>query len=100
MAKSIRWSLEAENDRFSILEYWKLRNQNTIYSKKLDQIFVKSTKQLIDFPLIGKPTVRDNIRLLIVKEYIIVYENSPEFIDILKVWDSRQDPEKFKFIKS
>ncbi len=100
MAKPIRWSLAAENDRFSILEYWKLRNQNTIYSNKLDRIFLKCTKQLRDFPLIGKPTAHENIRLFIVKEYIIVYENSPEFIDILKIWDCRQDPEKFKFIKS
>jgi plasmid stabilization system protein ParE len=100
MAKPIRWSLVAENDRFSILEYWKIRNQNTNYSKKLDRIFKKSTKQISNFPLIGRPTEHENIRLFIVKEYIVVYEISPEFIDILKIWDSRQDPEKFKFIKS
>ena len=98
MAKQVVWSLRAQKERKEILEYWRLRNKSTTYSKKLNQLFKESVKIITDFPQIGKPTDDVNTRIKVVRDYLIIYEETEFQIHILTVWDSRQDPEKLKII--
>jgi addiction module RelE/StbE family toxin len=94
MAKQVVWSPRAQKDRKEILEYWRLRNKSNTYSKKLNQLFKESAKIIADFPQIGKSTDEANARLKIVKDYLIIYEETETQIFILTIWDSRQDPDK------
>lgn len=94
MAKQVAWSILAQEDRKRILEYWRDRNKSTVYSKKLNQLFKDSIKIVIDFPHIGKLTDDKNARIKIVRDYLIIYEETETQIHILTVWDSRQDPKK------
>lgn len=98
MAKEVVWSLRAQKERKEILEYWRLRNRSNTYSKKLNQLFKESVKIITDFPQIGKPTDDVNTRIKIVKDYLIIYEETETQIQILTIWDSRQDPDKLKNI--
>ena len=98
MAKEVVWSLRAQKERKEILEYWRLRNKSNTYSKKLNQLFKESVKLITDFPQIGKPTDDINTRIKIVRDYLIIYEETETQIQILTIWDSRQDPEKLKSI--
>jgi toxin YoeB len=98
MAKEVVWSLRAQKERKDILEYWRLRNRSTTYSKKLNQLFKESVKIIADFPNVGKPTDDLNTRTKIVRDYLIIYEETESQIHILTIWDSRQDPEKVKNI--
>ena len=98
MAKEVVWSLRAQKERKEILEYWRLRNKSNTYSKKLNQLFKESVKLITDFPQIGKPTDDINTRIKIVRDYLIIYEETETQIQILTIWDSRQDPEKLKNI--
>ena len=75
---------------------WRHRNKSNTYSKKLNQLFKESIKIISDFPQIGKLTDDPNTRLKIVKDYLIIYEETETRIFILTIWDSRQDPEKLK----
>jgi len=98
MAKEVVWSLRAQKERKEILEYWRLRNKSNTYSKKLNQLFKESVKLITDFPQIGKPTDDINTRIKIVRDYLIIYEETETQIQILTIWDSRQDPDKLKNI--
>ena len=96
MAKQVVWSLRAQTDRKEILTYWLLRNKSNSYGKKLNQLFKESIKIIVDFPQIGKLTDDTNTRIKIVKDYLIIYEETETQILILTIWDSRQDPNKLR----
>lgn len=96
MAKRVVWSRRAQSDRKQILDYWRNRTKSNSYSVKLNELFKESVKIIIDFPQIGKPTDIGDARIKIVKDYLIIYEETEKQILILTIWDSRQNPEEFK----
>lgn len=98
MAKQVVWSLRAQKERKEILEYWRLRNKSSTYSKKLNQLFKESVKIITDFPQIGKSTDDVKARIKIVRDYLIIYEETETQILILTISDSRQDPDKLENI--
>jgi addiction module RelE/StbE family toxin len=98
MAKQVIWSLRAQNDKKEILDYWRQRNKSNTYSKKLNELFKESIRIIIDFPQIGKVTDDTKARIKIVRDYLMIYEETETQIFILTIWDSRQDPEKLKKI--
>lgn len=98
MAKQVIWSLRAQNDKKEILDYWRQRNKSNTYSKKLNELFKESIKIILDFPQIGKVTDDTKARIKIVRDYLIIYEETETQIYILTIWDSRQDPEKLEKI--
>ncbi|BBE19238.1 hypothetical protein AQPE_3414 [Aquipluma nitroreducens] len=56
---------------------------------------IKDSLQLIcKLPFIGKPTNKDNVRVKILKNYLIIYQITSTEIIVLSVWDNRQNPEK------
>jgi addiction module RelE/StbE family toxin len=98
MAKQVIWSHRAQNDKKEILDYWRQRNKSNTYSKKLNELFKESIKIILDFPQIGKVTDDTKARIKIVRDYLIIYEETETQIFILTIWDSRQDPEKLEKI--
>ena len=98
MAKQIIWSRQAHNDRLNILDYWIKRNNSATYSIRLNQIFEHTADLISKYPKIGKPTELEGIRFKIVKDYLFTYRETNEFVEILTIWDSRQDPKEFKRI--
>ena len=96
MAKKIIWSDQAHNDKKNILEYWTARNNSTTYSIKLNILFNYSIRIISKYPKIGRPTDFGNVRAKIVKDYILFYEEHSATINILTIWDSRQNPEKLQ----
>jgi addiction module RelE/StbE family toxin len=93
MAKQIIWSLRAQNDRKEIFEYWNNRNKSTTYSKKLNRLIKNSLQLISKYPLIGKKTDKENIRVKILKDYLIIYEVTEKQIIVLTIWDCRKNPE-------
>src|ERR1035437_8499482 len=96
MARKIIWSLQAQNDRKKILEFWIQRNKSKTYSLKLNKIFKSSAKLIAKHPNIGRHTDFGQVRAKVIKDYLIFYEETSDTINILSVWDSRQNPEKVK----
>ncbi|WP_372919836.1 type II toxin-antitoxin system RelE/ParE family toxin [Salegentibacter sp.] len=96
MARKIVWSTAANNDLLEILEYWNLRNQSKTYSKRLLKEFNLIIKLLQKFPELGIKTNRKNLRIKIFKAYKIFYEIGEYSIVILRIWDTRQNPNKLK----
>lgn len=99
MAKQIIWSHRAQSDRKKNLEYWKNRTESTSYSKKLDSLFREALSILKDYPqIVRKPTDIDKVRIKVVIDYLLVYEQTEDSIILLSIWDSRQEPEKLEKI--
>jgi toxin YoeB len=95
MAKQIIWSRLAHLDRFQILEYWINRNKSNVYSKRLNQIFEDTVDVISKHPKIGKATDLPDVRIKITGDYFFTYRETEITIEILTIWDSRQDPSKF-----
>jgi plasmid stabilization system protein ParE len=76
MAKQVVWSHRAQLDRKQILDYWQKRNKSNAYSSKLNQLFKEAIKIINDFPQIGKPTDDINLRIKVIKDYLIIYEET------------------------
>jgi len=94
MARQIIWTIRAQRERKEILLFWNERNQSSIYSRKLNELIKDSLQLICKFPFIGKPTNRENIRVKILKNHLIIYQITTTNIIVLSVWDNRQSPEK------
>ena len=97
MAKQVIWVLNAHRERLEILKYWEQRNKSKTYSKKLDFRFREALKLISKYPLIGKPTLKASVRIKIVEDYLLVYEITRKYIVVLRIWDSRRNPEELKY---
>ena len=91
MARQIIWTLSAHDERIKILEYWVRRNKSKVFSKKLNKLIVTAIKEVSKNPSIGRKTDFANVRVKIVRDYLIFYEVTPKAIYILSIWDGRRD---------
>lgn len=96
MAKEIVWTESSVRDRLEIFTFWLVHNKSAIYSNKLEELFNESVKLLAEFPHMGAVTDFKDLRVKIVRNYKIFYRDTPGRIEIIRVWDTRQDPKGFK----
>jgi toxin YoeB len=94
--RRIIWSYRAKVDLLGILDFYFQRNGTKVYSSKINLSIRKSIKLLSKHPNIGKITDVLNVRHLIQGDYLIFYEIRAETIEILTIWDNRQNPEALK----
>jgi plasmid stabilization system protein ParE len=92
--REIVWTRNSEIQLQEILEFFIARNKSNQYSLKLYNKFKSELKIAAQNPEIGIKTKLDQIRGLIVGDYILFYEILNDKILVLKVWDSKQNPEK------
>ncbi|HHH54800.1 MAG TPA: type II toxin-antitoxin system RelE/ParE family toxin [Bacteroidetes bacterium] len=98
MVRRIIWARRAQEDRKSIFSYWNKRNKSKNYSKKLNSLFNQSIKLLSIYPQIGRTTNKENIRIKVVRDYLIIYEFTDRELIILSIFDTRQNQSKLKNI--
>ena len=91
--KKVIWSDKARQDLLEILDFYNQRNGNIRFSSRLFKKILKDISLLSVHVFLGKQTDHENIRVLIVWEYLIFYENNPDTIFITNVWDSRRKTE-------
>ena len=94
MAREVVWTRKAIEDRKAILLYWIQKTKSKAYSIKLNTLFIKSTNLLAKEPYIGRKTDEKNIRVKIVRNYLVFYDVKPSQIILLTIWDSRRDTKK------
>lgn len=94
--KEIKWTLKAIHDKLDILDYWIERNKSKTFSAKLDKLFDKSIDSLSNQPEQGKKTTYKNIRIKIVRHYLIYYLIREQYIEVVRIWDARRNPKKIK----
>jgi plasmid stabilization system protein ParE len=98
MPKQIIWSPLSEKDFAQILGYL-----DTEWNEKVTNQFIDLTDSFLEqisnnpkqFPLIHrKKRIR---KCVITKHNTLFYRDSKKQIDILRIYDTRQDPKKLKF---
>ncbi|MDD2304407.1 MAG: type II toxin-antitoxin system RelE/ParE family toxin [Prolixibacteraceae bacterium] len=98
MPKPIIWSPLSENDFISILDYLQINWNEKVVSDFIDiteDVIGQITTNPTQFPIINK---KKQIRkCVITKHNTLFYRDRKESIDILRIFDTRQDPHKLKF---
>ena len=98
MPRRIVWSPLAEKDLIDISDYlianWNVKTVNQFLSL-VDHLILLVSKNPLQFPKINEEL---NVRkCVITKHNSIFYRVSSKQIDILRIFDTRQDPIKLKF---
>ena len=98
MSKQIIWSLSSENDFAEILAFLKRRWNNKVafqFISKTDHLLNQITKNPIQFPIIHKQL---KIRKCVISKYnALYYHVTTHHIQILRIYDTRQNPQNLKF---
>jgi plasmid stabilization system protein ParE len=76
-----------------ILEFYIERNKSTGYSKKLNSKITRTTRLMVQNPLIGIRTEIESVRVIITGDFQIIYEVLDKTILIIMIWDCHRDPE-------
>ncbi|GJN61293.1 MULTISPECIES: type II toxin-antitoxin system RelE/ParE family toxin [Elizabethkingia] len=82
---------KANIERRDILEYWIDRNKSKKFSIKLNKLIVGTIKQIAENPGIGRKTNLENIRVKIIRDYLLFYEFDESYLKVLTLWDGRRD---------
>ena len=96
MAYQIIWTEKANIERLHILQFWIDHNKSKVFSLKLNKLFISSIRDVAKRPNIGRKTEFDNVRVKIVREYLIFYEVIRRDLVILSIWDGRRDRRRLK----
>jgi plasmid stabilization system protein ParE len=98
MAKNIIWSPAAESDLKSVLSYldekWSALVVNQ-FINKVDSFVSLIAEEPKLFPIINK---KHNVRkCVLTKQNTLFYRENKDSIDIIRLFDTRQDPKKLKY---
>lgn len=88
----IIWSKRAEKELIHILNFYIERNGNTKYSTKLLDRVEQIVDLLISYPNLGHLTENRITRVITKDEFLIFYEVIENRIEIVSLWDGRQNP--------
>jgi plasmid stabilization system protein ParE len=93
MERRISWTEIAEQDLFSILQFWLHHNQSASYPNQLERWVGEALDLLIKLPQMGPLQTSNQIRyILIDRHFKLIYTLTDEEITVLRFWDTRQDP--------
>jgi len=88
------WTETAIRQRNYVFEYWNERNKSTEYSKKLNAKITERISLLKSQPKLGKKSNFEDVRILSLRHYSILYKFDEPKIIIAGFWDNRQNPNK------
>lgn len=92
--RKIIWTIEALLTKKELFKYWNFRNKSTLYSEKLELIFKEKLKQVAQYPE-DSIVISDNLRIVLIRDYYLVFNFNQETIIVLDIWDTRQNPDNF-----
>ncbi|MBX9853341.1 MAG: type II toxin-antitoxin system RelE/ParE family toxin [Cytophagaceae bacterium] len=92
--KEVIWSIRAKEEFYNILDFYIKRNGSPTYSLKLLSESEEITELLKTNHYLGRLTENRITRVIVKYEFLIFYEISKDYIEIVSFWDNRQDPDK------
>ena len=98
MAKKIIWTIESEQDFSDILEYLSQNWNSSVALTFIDLVDLLLTQISINpnqYPIINrKLRIR---KCVITKHNSLYYRNRRDHIELLRIYDNRQNPDNLKF---
>lgn len=95
--RKVIWTDKSRVQRKEIFSYWNRRNKFYIYSKKLRILFQLKMRAVAINPFIGRKSAQDDIRIVVGRSNLLVYQILDESILVLAVWEGHQNPQNFHF---
>ena len=98
MPKKVIWSPQSESDLGNIIEYLFNNWDDKVVFKFVDivdELIDQISKNPKQFPIIQKE--RSIRKCVVTKHNSLYYRERKGCIDILRIYDNRQDPRKLKF---
>lgn len=87
---AVEWTEHALRDLTRITHH--IERDNPTAARALVQSIRDKTKRLADFPLMGRPSERSDVRELVVhKNYLVSYRIGRDGVLVLQVWHVAQD---------
>jgi plasmid stabilization system protein ParE len=96
MVRRLKWSTTSKIQRKEIFEYWNRRNKSKTYSKKLNILFNECAEMILQYPTIGIDMPNIKCRKRLIRDFYFIYKISNESVEIISIWDTRQNPNKFQ----
>jgi len=96
--EQVRWSLLAESDFAGSLEYLHTNWGNAVVIKFID--IVEEIVSQIQFNPRQFPVIQKKMKIrkcVITKHNTLYYQVKRNHINVLRIYDNRQDPKKLKF---
>ena len=90
--KQVVWSHGASQEFESILEFYIERNKSNAYSFKLLSTVDQLIKLVQENNAIGRLSDDHITRILSFETFLLFYQISDQTIEIMSVWDNRQNP--------
>ncbi len=95
--KRLIWSIDAKCELNEILRFFRKRNGNNEYSRRLSQEFRLTQKHIEQNELIGQQIGNTNLRfVVVVNTYRMFYRIESKQNTVVSVWDGRRNPEDLK----
>lgn len=91
MARGLKWSRNAQQQRKDIFDYWNKHNKSKAFSKKLNSLIKDALQPLKEHPCTGRKTSIDNNYLIRVRHFFLIYAVVDDLILIIAIWDGRRD---------
>ena len=95
------WTETAIIQRNYVFEYWNERNKSTEYSKKLNAKIIERISLLKSQPKLGKKSNFEDVRIVSLEHYSLLYKFDELKIINVGFWDNRQNPNRLlEFLQS
>ena len=96
--KKLNWSKKARQELQEILRFYRLRNGNNVYSRKLFQEFRSAQKRVEKNEFIGQRHEDTDLRfVVVVNTFQMFYRIGKKRNHVVTVWDGRRDLDDLKF---
>ncbi|WP_165750591.1 type II toxin-antitoxin system RelE/ParE family toxin [Cellulophaga sp. Z1A5H] len=98
MLKEVIWSPSAENDFELILDYLQLNWNDRIINRFINKVDDNIRLILEDYKIF--PVINEDLQIrksVISKQNTLYYREKSGKLEIVRLFDSRQDPNKLKF---
>ncbi len=92
--RKVIWTVEALSTKKNLYKYWNIRNKSTLFTKKLELLFKDKLNQIAQYPE-GSIEISNKVRMVLVRDYYLIFEFNEATIKVLDIWDTRQNPENF-----
>ncbi len=95
----VSWTRKASLEVENITDYWSKRNYSTKYSNKILDEIEGILYHLSVNPELGIKTDSSSVRMrLILNNFYIFYSWDESRLNVLKFWDTRQNPENNEYL--
>ncbi|WP_326985834.1 type II toxin-antitoxin system RelE/ParE family toxin [Chryseobacterium sp. MP_3.2] len=74
------------------------RNKSKTYSKKRNKLFNECAEMILNCPEIGLEIPHIHCRKRLIRDFYFIYTLTEATIEIVTIWDTRQNPEKLQTI--